>query len=93
MADFDSALDALRHFAQVAFLAAAALLPIVNPLGSAAMYLQITAGVDPRQRDHLARLVVFDAFLLLLGAALLGAYVHGFVTGAFPGLVTHGAAS
>jgi multiple antibiotic resistance protein len=78
MDSFDSVLHALRHFAQVAFLAAAALLPIVNPLGSAAMYLELTARVDPAERDRLARLVVLNAFLLLLGAALLGAYVLDF---------------
>jgi multiple antibiotic resistance protein len=71
-------LDAILHFAQVTMLATAALLPIVNPLGSAAIYLQLTADIDPREQDHLARLVVFNAFLLLLGAALLGAYVLDF---------------
>jgi len=78
MSDFNSLFDALRHFTQGVFLVVAALLPIVNPLGSAAMYLQLTAGIDPSERDHLARLVVFDAFLLLLGSALLGAYVLDF---------------
>jgi multiple antibiotic resistance protein len=78
MSDIGSVLDALRHFAQVVFLAVAALLPIVNPLGSAAMYLQLTAGLAHEERDRLARLVVFDAFVLLLGATLLGAYVLDF---------------
>jgi MarC family membrane protein len=78
MGNFVTAYDALRHVAQVSFLAAAALLPIVNPLGSAAMYLRLTAKVAPNARDRLARLVVFDAFLLLLGATLLGAYVLDF---------------
>ncbi len=78
MDSFDSVLAALRHIAQVAFLSAAALLPIVNPLGSAAIYLQLTAAVDPRERERLTRLVVFDAFVLLLASALLGAYVLDF---------------
>jgi multiple antibiotic resistance protein len=78
MGDSHSILEGLGHFAQVVSLAVAALLPIVNPLGSAAMYLQLTSGIDPQGRDRLARLVVFDAFLLLLGAALLGAYVLDF---------------
>jgi multiple antibiotic resistance protein len=78
MDKFASAYDAVRQLGQVAFLAAAALLPVVNPLGSAAMYLQLTAGIDPGERDRLARLVVFDAYLLLLGSALLGAYVLDF---------------
>src|SRR5215472_12348977 len=78
MDDFNSLLDALRHFAKVVFLAVAVLLPIVNPLGSAAMYLQRTAGLDPKERDHLTRLVVCYSFLLLLGSALLGAYVLDF---------------
>jgi multiple antibiotic resistance protein len=78
MGNFVTAYDAMRHVAQVSFLAAAALLPIVNPLGSAAMYLRLTARVAPKERDRLARLVVLDAFLLLLGATLLGAYVLDF---------------
>jgi multiple antibiotic resistance protein len=76
--NFNSVLAPLGHFAQVVSLAVAALLPIVNPLGSAAIYLQLTSGIDPKQRDSLTTLVVFDAFLLLLGAALLGAYVLDF---------------
>jgi multiple antibiotic resistance protein len=75
---FNSVFDALRQLTQVVFLAVAALLPIVNPLGSAAIYLQLTGSISPNERDRLARLVVFDAFLLLLGAALLGAYVLDF---------------
>jgi multiple antibiotic resistance protein len=78
MESFSSLLGPLGHFVQVVSLAVAALLPIVNPLGSAAMYLQLTSSIDPKQRDRLARLVVFDAFLLLLGATLLGAYVLDF---------------
>lgn len=78
MHDLSSVLDAFRHFAQLVFLAVAALLPIVNPLGSAAMYLQLTASIEPQERDRLARIVVFDAFVLLLGATLLGAYVLDF---------------
>ena len=90
MDDIHSLVGALRHFAQVAFLAAAALLPIVNPLGSAAMYLQLTGGLDPNERDRLARLVVFDSFLLLLGAALLGAYVLDFFGISIPAVQTAG---
>jgi len=78
MSEFNSLLDALRQFTQGVLLVVAALLPIVNPLASAAIYLQLTAGIDPSERDRLARLVVFDAFLLLLGAALFGAYVLEF---------------
>jgi multiple antibiotic resistance protein len=78
MDNFDTLLDAARHFARVVFIAVAALLPIVNPLGSAAIYLRLTDRVDPKARDPLARLVVFNSFLLLLGSALLGAYVLDF---------------
>jgi multiple antibiotic resistance protein len=78
MSDLAPIFDALRQFAQIVFLAVAALLPIVNPLGSAAMYLQLTAGLAHEERRRLDRLVVFDAFVLLLGATLLGAYVLDF---------------
>jgi multiple antibiotic resistance protein len=78
MESVDTVYAAARHFLQVAFLAAAALLPIVNPLGSAAIYLQLTAGMEPGARSRLAGLVSINTFLILFGSALLGAYVLDF---------------
>lgn len=52
-----------------------ALLPIVDPLSTAPVYLQVTADVEAQSRSRLARLVAIDCFLLLLASTLLGKYV------------------
>lgn len=70
--------DGLRNFLEIALLAVAALLPIVDPLGGAPIYLALTRGVDPAAREPLAKLVAFDSFLLLLASALFGTYVLDF---------------
>src|SRR5260221_9755828 len=43
--------DALRNFVEIVLLAVAALLPIVDPLGGAPIYLALTRGVDRAARD------------------------------------------
>jgi multiple antibiotic resistance protein len=70
--------DGLRNFVEIALLAVAALLPIVDPLGGAPIYLALTRGVHPAAREPLAKLVAFDSFLLLLASALFGTYVLDF---------------
>ena len=70
--------DGLRNFVEIALLAVAALLPIVDPLGGAPIYLALTRGVDSAAREPLARLVALYSFLLLLASALFGTYVLEF---------------
>jgi multiple antibiotic resistance protein len=53
----------------------AALLPIVNPLGSAPIFLSLTADLPPPARRQLAVVVGRYAFLLLTAAMLIGTYV------------------
>ena len=53
----------------------AALLPIVNPLGSAPIFLSMTADLPGRARRKLAIAVGRHAFLLLAAAMLIGTYV------------------
>ena len=53
----------------------AALLPIVNPLGSAPIFLSMTADLPGRARATLAVAVGRYAFLLLAAAMLIGTYV------------------
>jgi len=65
-------------FVQTVLLAIGALLPIVDPLGSALIYQRLTAGLHRDARPALARVVAFDSFMLLLGSALIGAYVLDF---------------
>lgn len=53
----------------------AGLLPIVNPVGSAPMFLAMTKGADPSMRAALARMVAVNSIVLLIGAFAIGAYV------------------
>jgi multiple antibiotic resistance protein len=56
----------------------AALLPIVNPLGAAPIFLSMSADLPPGARHHLARMVARNAFVLLAAAMLIGSYVLQF---------------
>ena len=78
------------EFVHTMLLAVGALLPIVDPLGGALIYQQLTAGVRPEARPALARLVAFDSFVLLLGSALIGAYVLDFFGVSIPAVQVAG---
>jgi multiple antibiotic resistance protein len=56
----------------------AALFPIVNPLGSAPVFLVLTGGYTVPTRHRLARQIAVNGFLLLLGSLLLGSYILEF---------------
>ena len=56
----------------------AALLPIVNPLGSAPIFLAHSADLPPAARRHLAWVVARNALLLLIAAMLAGSHVLAF---------------
>ena len=50
----------------------AALFPIVDPLGSAPIFLSLTVDRTPEERTRLARDVAFNSFFMLLGSLLFG---------------------
>jgi multiple antibiotic resistance protein len=54
------------------------LLPIVDPLGGAPIYLAMTAGLTPEDRKGMAKAVAINSFLLLIASTLMGAYVLDF---------------
>ena len=56
----------------------AALLPIVNPLGAAPIFLAMSADLPAQARRHLAGVVARNAFVLLAAAMLVGSYVLAF---------------
>jgi len=56
-------------------LIAGALLPVVNPLGCAPIFLSMTEGCDRSTRSELSRRIAVYAFALLLGCMLLGSLV------------------
>lgn len=70
--------QAILHFGSIVMLAVGALLPIVDPLGGAPIYLAMTTGLSNAQRVHMAKLVAVNSFLLLIASTLAGAYVLDF---------------
>ena len=59
-------------------LTLAALLPIVNPLGTAPIFLAMSADLPHAARQHLAAVVARNALVLLAAAMLVGSYVLAF---------------
>jgi multiple antibiotic resistance protein len=71
----------VNDFLKILFAAAvfvpATLLPIINPLAGAPVFLSVTGGSEPLARV-MARRVAFNCFFLLVGALLIGGYVLDF---------------
>lgn len=67
--------DDARHFVVTLLLVVGALLPIVNPVGVAPMFLAMTHGADERTRAVLAAKVAINSFILIMGSLLFGAFV------------------
>jgi multiple antibiotic resistance protein len=67
----------VQQFASI-LVTVAALLPIVNPLGAAPIFLAMSADLPAHARRHLATVVARNAFLLLAAAMLFGSYVLAF---------------
>jgi multiple antibiotic resistance protein len=65
----------LRQFLGAILLVVGAILPIVNPVGSAPMFLAMTHGADSDTRRTLALHVAINSFLLLLGSLIFGNFV------------------
>ena len=70
--------SSLHHILATLLLTVGALLPIVDPLSSAPLYLQMTSGLKPDEQAAMAKAVARDSFLLLLSCAFVGAYVLDF---------------
>jgi multiple antibiotic resistance protein len=56
----------------------AGLFPVVNPLGSAPIFLSFTSACTPQQRNQLALGVAFNSFWLLLGSMVFGSVILEF---------------
>ena len=57
------------------FLMIGAVLPVVNPLGDAPIFLAMTPGCDEVTRADLAKRISIYSFFLLLGSMLFGSFV------------------
>lgn len=66
------------HFGSIVMLAVGALLPIVDPLGGAPIYMAMTTSLTTAERGRLAKTVAINSFLLLVASTLIGAYVLDF---------------
>lgn len=64
--------------AQAFFLALSALLSMVNPVGSALIFAQITAQRTHAERTYLARRIAIYAALLIIGALWIGSPLLAF---------------
>ncbi len=73
-----SVIKELINFGSIVSLAVGALLPIVDPLGGAPIYLAMTTGLTTAERSRMAKSVAINSFLLLIASALAGAYVLDF---------------
>jgi multiple antibiotic resistance protein len=82
--------NALIHFGSVVMLAVGALLPIVDPLGGAPIFLAMTAGLTSDERRRMANLIAVNSFFLLLASALIGAYVLDFFGVSIPSVQVAG---
>jgi multiple antibiotic resistance protein len=65
----------LQQLVKAILVLVGAILPIVNPVGSAPMFLAMTHGADSRTRSTLAGLVAINSFLLLMGSLIFGNFV------------------
>jgi multiple antibiotic resistance protein len=82
----------LIHFGSIVMLAVGALLPIVDPLGGAPIFMVMTASLTPEQRRPLAKSIAINSFLLLIASTLIGAYVLDFFGVSIPAVQVAGGA-
>lgn len=82
----------LFHFGSIILLAVGALLPIVDPLGGAPIFMVMTADLTSEQRKRMAQSVAINSFLLLIASTLIGAYVLDFFGVSIPAVQVAGGA-
>jgi multiple antibiotic resistance protein len=80
------------YFGSIIMLAVGALLPIVDPLGGAPIFMVMTADLTPAQRKRMAKSVAINSFLLLIASTLMGAYVLDFFGVSIPAVQVAGGA-
>ncbi|HMK87116.1 MAG TPA: MarC family protein [Steroidobacteraceae bacterium] len=85
-----SIVQGLSHFGSIVMLAVGALLPIVDPLGGAPIYLVMTTRLSSQERNHMAKSIAINSFLLLIASALIGAYVLDFFGVSIPSVQVAG---
>ncbi len=74
----DSGGGGMDAFISTLLLTYGGLFPIVNPVGSAPLFLGLTQFCSDAQRNALARSVAINSFFLLLGSMFMGSHVLEF---------------
>jgi multiple antibiotic resistance protein len=69
---------AMAYVIRSIILIVTTLFPIVNPIGTAAIFLSLTQSSTTRERRVLARKIARNSFFLLLGSILIGTHVLSF---------------
>lgn len=69
--------DLIKEMTESALLVAAALFPIVNPLGNAPIFVTLTRGVSPTGLERLARNIALNSLVLMLGSIFIGTHILG----------------
>ncbi|MFO1324111.1 MAG: MarC family protein [Burkholderiales bacterium] len=67
--------DEVRFFLSALLIVVGGILPIVNPVGSAPMFLAMTRGADEPTRARLAVIIAINSFVLIMGSLIFGAFV------------------
>ncbi len=65
----------MNEFTNTILLVYAGLFPIVNPIGSAPIFLGLTAGCTEAERNSLALRVAVNSILLIAGSLFVGSHV------------------
>jgi multiple antibiotic resistance protein len=68
----------MNVFVNTFLLVYAALFPLVNPFGSAPIFLGLTEGYTNDERARISRQIAINSFLLLLGSLFIGSHVLEF---------------
>lgn len=68
----------IRLFVSAIPVSLTALMPCVNPIGTAIILLSLTHGADAKTRKQLARRIALNTTLLLTGSLLVGSYLLQF---------------
>jgi multiple antibiotic resistance protein len=75
---FDTIYNQVLLILQASILVLAALFPIVNPIGSAAIYLAMVQNVDAATQLKLAKRITMYSFALLIASMLFGGKILSF---------------
>ncbi|HTA46628.1 MAG TPA: MarC family protein [Bryobacteraceae bacterium] len=71
-------IGALKELTANAFLVAGALFPIVNPLGTAPIFLILTRGLNDHGRARISRRIAINSLVVMVASLFVGTHILGF---------------